>query len=270
MNRAEKCINEIQNWMNACFLKLNPDKTMLKIFNPVNPNLRQDITNLSLKVGPAKEIQPSLSIKILGVTIGETMDFSEFIATKIRSCNNHLRNLWNIRLCLPRKTRILLVNNLVLSNLDFCNSLLIGLPECRIKPLQKIMNRAVRFICNVNYRDHISPFLFDLHFLPVRYRIKFKVCLILYKIVKGVAPIYLTENFQLYKPTINLNLRPGSGRDILMLEINLNQRKKNTLYTHFIIEWNALPYNLRKIDNIDNFKAHLKAHFFKQAFNQYM
>ena len=62
--------------------------------------------------------------------------------------------------------------------------------------------------------------------------------------------MYLTENFELYKPNTNLNLRPGSSRNSLMLEINPHQRKMNTLYTNFKIEWNALPYNLRQIDEI--------------------
>ena len=62
------------------------------------------------------------------------MNFKDFNANKIRICNFHLKNLKNIKLCLPRESRILLVNTLMLSTLDYCNSLLAGLPGCDIYP----------------------------------------------------------------------------------------------------------------------------------------
>jgi hypothetical protein len=269
VKNLENCIQGIQNWMQANFLKLNPTKTMVKLLKPVKHSLNTDIDSFHLKIGNAI-IQSSTSVKVLGVTLGAKLNFQEFISNKIRVCNFHLRNLRNVKSCLPQDSRILLVNNLILSNLDYCNSILACLPECQIYPLQKILNKAVRFIFNLRYFEHISPFLYKLHFLPINFRIRFKLCLIAYKIIIGSAPMYLSNAFELFKPNTTINLRPGAGRDELMLKISLQERKKTTLYSKIIIEWNNLPLEIRKINNIIHFKTQLKTHFFRKAFAEFL
>ena len=143
----ENCIQSIQNWMQENFLKLNPSKTMIKLLKPKN-SINGNIKSFNLKIGNTF-IKLSESVKVLGVEVGAKLNFQEFITNKIRTCNFHLRNLKNIKLCLPQDTRILLINNLILSNLDYCNSILACLPEYQIYPLQKILNKAVRFIFNL-------------------------------------------------------------------------------------------------------------------------
>ena len=103
------------------------------------------------------------------------MDFSSFISKKVQVCSFHLRNLAHIRKSLPHTARVILVTNLILSTLDYCNSLLIGATNKDILPLQRVLNRAVRLIFDLKKRDHITPYLFKLHFLPVKFRIQYKV-----------------------------------------------------------------------------------------------
>ena len=264
--QIENCIRGVQRWMQESFLKLNEGKTKVKLFKPTR---MEELDSFNLNIEDTI-IKPSTSVKVLGVTLGEKLNFKEFIANKIRYCNYHLRNLKNIRSCLSQDIRIILVNNLILSKLDYSNSLLTCLPECQIYPLQKILNRAVRFIFNIRYDEHISPYLFKLHFLPIKFRIKFKLCLIAYKIVIGSAPMYLSNIFELFVPNTDVNLRYGVGRDDRMLKISLQETKQITIYSKIIIEWNTLPLMLRKINNITLFKKQLKTHFFKQAFAQFL
>ena len=263
----EKCIDSIMEWMRTNFLKLNPEKTNIKLFTPAG--LNRDLGSFQLNVGNTV-VKLSQRVKVLGVTLGEQLNFREFIVNKIRTCNYHLRNLKNIQQSLPQETKILLVNNIILSTLDYCNSLLICLPDCALDPLQKVMNKAVRFIFNLKIREHITPFLLKLHFLPIKFRIKFKVCLLAFKILRKIAPLYLREYFQLFKPSTTINLRYGVGRDKLMMDINLEQRKKRTIRTKIILEWNDLPLSIRKIEKIDTFKRQLKTHFFRKAFAKYL
>ena len=263
---VEKCVKEIKTWMNSCFLKLNPEKTMMKLFTPPKTTL----STFHLNVGSNKLIKPSASVTVLGVELGEKMDFSEFINSKIRSCNFHLRNFKYIKHCLPQKTRILLVNSFIFSVLDYSNVLLVCLPGYQIEKLQKIMNKAVRFILNVRFDEHITPYLFQLHFLPVKLRIKFKTCLIAFKIVNKIAPEYLEENFKMFTPNSSINLRPGTGRDEKMIDMDLKQRKKNILYTNLVLNWNNLPQNIRKITSLNSFKSELKTHLFKIAFKEFL
>ena len=242
-------------------------KSNIKLFTPAG--LNRDLGSFQLNVGNTV-VKLSQRVKVLGVTLGEQLNFREFIVNKIRTCNYHLRNLKNIQQSLPQETKILLVNNIILSTLDYCNSLLICLPDCALDPLQKVMNKAVRFIFNLRIREHITPFLLKLHFLPIKFRIKFKVCLLAFKILRKIAPLYLREYFQLFKPSTTINLRYGVGRDKLMMDINLEQRKKRTIRTKIILEWNDLPLSIRKIEKIDSFKRQLKTHFFRKAFAKYL
>jgi hypothetical protein len=171
--RLEECMKAIMNWMKENFLKLNPNKTVIKLFKPEKQTMTPELLSLKLNI-ENEVVKPSTSAKILGVTIGTKFNFKEFISNKIRTCNFHLRNLKNIKRCLSEDIRIQLVTTLILSTLDYCNSLLAFLPGCHIYPLQKMMNKTVRVIFNLKYDEHIMPFLFKLHFLPIKLRIKFK------------------------------------------------------------------------------------------------
>ena len=128
----------------------------------------------------------------------------------------------------------------------------------------------MRFIYDLKFDDHISPYMFELHFLPVKFRIIFKVCLIAFKVVKGTAPEYLQENFKLYQRNEDPNLRPSTGRDNLLIKINLEQQKKNTLFTKIINEWNSLPFELRNNVELNGFKRDLKTYLFRIAFKDFL
>ena len=119
---------------------------------------------------------------------------------------------------MPHKYRIMLVSNLILSQIDYCNVLLANASNKDLKPFQKTLNDAVRFIFDLKWNDYVTPYLIRLHFLPVQYCIAFKLCLIAYKLLHGRAPTYLTDMFQSFSPTTSLNLRVGCGHDKLMLE----------------------------------------------------
>ena len=111
----------------------------------------------------------------------------------------YLHNVRRIRKFLSVEPMKLLVHALVTSRIDYCNSLLYGLPQ----------NTAARLICNASRFDHISPVLFQLHWLPVHFRIIFKVLVITYKAIYGMAPTYISGLITI-KSKSNYSLRSNN------------------------------------------------------------
>ena len=186
---------------------------------------------------------------------------------KLQVCNFHIRNLYNIRKCLPFKSRVTLVTNLIISNLDYCNCLLICANKKEIRPLELCLNKAIRFIFGINRRTHLTAYKKALHILPVVFRIKFKACLVAFKIFNNFAPNYLTKIFPLFQHTeTTKNLREGVCRDEMMFKVEI--QKRDTIYSKIKSEWNKLPLNLRQNENLNSFKIGLKTYLFNQAFEE--
>ena len=246
-----KCLTEIKTWMTNNYLMLNSDKTLLKIFWNKKSHLRADhILNVKL----------SSTVKVLGVNLDNPFNFDNFISNKVRVCNLHLRSIYNIKDSLDTKTRILMVTNLILSTIDYCNVLLLGCTDLALRPLKLIINRSIRIILNLSFRQHISHLYNKLHILPIRKRIIFKACLLAYKIFYRISPSYLQEKCKRFKPTItHMQLREGPGRDVFMFDEKNGEHCKSIL-TLIKKEWNKLPLSMRKISSISGFKAKLKTH----------
>ena len=87
-----------------------------------------------------------------------------------------------------------------MSKLDYGNALLYGLPQSLLQQLQLIQNKAARIITKTRKRDHITPSLIELHWLPVAYRIKYKIALYTYRCLNNMAPLYLKDLVATYQP----------------------------------------------------------------------
>jgi len=87
-----------------------------------------------------------------------------------------------------------LASAFISSRLDYCNSLLAGATSGLLMKLQSVQNAAARFVTMSRKFDHIAPVLRDLHWLPVRRRITFKMATLVYKCLHGFAPPYLAED----------------------------------------------------------------------------
>ena len=107
----------------------------------------------------------------------------------------HIRNIRHIRKYLDVKSTETMVHAFITNKLDYCNSLLYGLPDCQIQKLQRVQNAAARIITGIKKYDQITPALKELHWLPVQQRIEFKILLLTYKALNNMAPSYITSMF---------------------------------------------------------------------------
>ena len=163
-----------------------------------------------------------------------------------------LHNLRRIRKYLSEQTTKTLVHALITSRLDYCNSLLYGMPQSLIDRLQRVQNAAARLIHGVPKFQHITSFLLKLHWLPIKQRIHFKILILTFKAIHGDAPLYIQQMVK-WKPHSKYNLRQRE---------NLLQRPSfKSLQTlgdrSFTVAaptlWNALPHDIRQLNNFNQF-----------------
>ena len=103
----------------------------------------------------------------------------------------HIHNIRRVSKYLSEECLKTLIHAFVTSRLDYCNSLLCGLPKYQISKLQRVQNTAARLITNTRKYDHITPALYSLHWLPVFYRIHFKILIITFKAIYNISPSYI-------------------------------------------------------------------------------
>ncbi len=112
----------------------------------------------------------------------------------------HLRQIVQLRPFISINDAETLIQAFVSSRLDYCNALFTGLPATSIARLQYIQNSAARILTRTKRSAHITPILADLHWLSVAYRIKFKMILLIFKALTGLAPYYLWNLLLPYSP----------------------------------------------------------------------
>ena len=207
--------------------------------------------------------------KNLGVVLDSQLSFKAHIASVTRSCRFTLYNIRRIRPFLTQESAQLLIQTSVISKLDYCNSLLTGLPACTLKPLQLIQNAAARLVFNQPRFSHVTPLLRSLHWLPVAARTEYKTLMLVFKASKGMAPPYLRSLIEAKKPCGYALRSANTG---LLEEPSLKTPgQKSTRPRQFALLapqlWNRLPAALRTTDSLPRFRRDLKTHLFTLHFS---
>jgi len=128
--------------------------------------------------------KPLIKFKNLGVCLDNHMTMSPNTSEIVRCCYFHIHHIGQINTFLRRQTRDRVVNTLVTPMLDYCNSLLYGTVDKNFVGLQRLQNTAAEY-------SNITPVLKELHWLPVRERVCFKIMLLVHRAVNSRGPVYL-------------------------------------------------------------------------------
>ena len=143
-------------------------------------------------------IELSDEIKDLGVTIDNELDMQKQISSVVKAANFQLLNIAHIKRFLDEDCLKMLINSLVISRIDYCNSLYYNLPANQLQRLQDIVCKSARLITGSTRRERITPILIDLHWLPIRARIEFKICVLTFLALKTNEPGYLRKKLRKY------------------------------------------------------------------------
>ena len=265
----ESCVANFMTWMSSNRLKLNGDKTELTVFSKPRATCRVRSILPSLHIDNAI-IDPQPSCRVLGSFFDSEMSMETHISNFCKLANFQINSIFSIRQYLDPETLETLVHAFVTSRMDYCNALLFGITKRNLKRLQRVQNRVARLCLGIRKYDRIPnlSLLHKLHWLPVSYRIEFKLLLITYKCLNNLAPSYLSELISVR--CMDRTLRSSAG---LLLDIPKSMTKTFGDRAFSVSAprlWNALPLHLRSAESITKFKKELKTHFFNIAFANYL
>ena len=252
-----------KTWMTNNLLKLNDDKTELIIVTTSETTSRQE--DIVINIGDLP-IAPSMEPpRNLGVLFDSTCCLNDHVNKICKNINYQLYSIGKIRKYLDKPTTEKMINSAVTSRLDYCKSLLYGINGYLVSQLQRCQNNAARIVSLRRKYDHITPVLKDLHWLPVEYRINYKILLLAYKAQHGMAPPYLSSLLSPYKPGRSLR---SEGKHLLTTPRYRLEGFGKRCFAHAAPSlWNALPITIKCAQSIDIFKSNLKTHLFNIAYS---
>lgn len=255
--------------MDSNLLKLNPDKTEFLVFGS---NIqRNNIRHLLPSSLMGETIQPSGSAKNLGVMFDSEMSLSQHVAALCKACFYHIRDLRRIRRFISKSTLTTLANALVVSRLDYCNSLFFSLTKKELNRLQWVQNTLCRVVTKSTRYSSITSQLRSLHWLPVEHRIRFKSLLLIFKALATGSPKYLSDILQPYSSSRCTRMSDPENK---LLATPYFDRRIHSSKTHLEKsfgyyaprQWNSLPLDIRTASTVEIFKNRLKSFLFEKAF----
>ena len=241
-------------------LKLNPDKTKFLLIG----NERQWSKYLSMFPIEFLDVKsyPAKSARNLGVIFNKNFDFRSHISAICSSCIYHIRDLSCIRRHLDLHSAKLLANALVSSRLDYCKSLLSGIAEADLTKVQRVLNRLACVVTKSPPFTRSVPLLRSLHWLPVKYRVHFKICLPTYKALHEEQPVYLRSLIATSLPSHSLGSNRGITQSISRIKTITGARAFSSCAPSL---WNNLPLSVRSATSVATFRRRLKTYLFDLA-----
>ena len=253
-----ECLHDILTWMNKFCLRLNKSKTKILVFAPPSIQSLIHIHGTFLKEGC---IRFTSCAKNLGVWLDENLNFKYQINKVASSCFNVLRQISKIKRFIPEDSLRTLIAALVFSKLDYCNALYNGIGSNEISKLQAVQNAAVRLVSGGYKYDRkpISHRFNELHWLKIRERIVFKVCLLVHKCLWTVAP-----------QSLKCMLVISNTRTYYLAEKKFNMVHGERAFSRSGPKlWNNLPLNIRQEKQTVRFKKLLKSYLMTESHNFY-
>ena len=152
---------------------------------------------------------------------------------------------------------------LILSRIDYCNTLLAGLPEKQLCRVQSLINTTARLITGTRKFDHITPVLKKLHWVKVRDRVVYKILLLIFKCRLGYGPKYISERL-IPISEIPERLRSSDSTNLYVPKSKMSSIGKRRFEVEGPSLCNGLPEGLRRVRKVKDFGKRLKTSFFKK------
>ena len=149
-------------------------------------------------------------MKILGVTLDSNLSLNKHVSALTKSCFFHIRALRHIRRALTDDSAKSIACALAGSRLDYANAVLVGTSSSNIYKLQRVQNTLARIVTRQHELPGTTQALAILHWLPIKWRVQFKIATTTYKLLSTGQPSYLASLFTPYVPGRSLR-STGAG-----------------------------------------------------------
>ena len=240
LNGLQSCLASVLSWMSTNKLKLNPDKTEFLLIG----NQRQwskylsmfPIELLGVKTNFAK------SAWNLEVIFDKNFTFRSHISAVCSSCFYHTWDLWHFRRHLDLDSANLLATALVSSHFDYGDSLLYGIADIDHTRLQHVQNQLACLVTRSPPFTHSLPLLCSLQWLPVRFRILFKINLLTYNTTHEKQPVYLHSMLATSLPSRSLRSNNDNSVSVHRVKTITGARAFHSCAPFL---WNNLPLSVR-------------------------
>ena len=215
-----------------------------------------------------ERVAKSEVVKYLGAWLDQSLTYKYHIKWKCKIAMYNIQRIKHIHYMLTEEACRILVQNLVISHLDYGNALFISLPDCDLDKLQQIQNIAAKVILGRGRMDSPSEAMYHLHWLPIRQRIQHKTAMLTFKCISGEAPQCLKDMI-----SVDHQSTPGlcSNNKCKRLHEPKTLGKAFANWSFKMAAprlWNRLPNDVKSSPTLDTFKRSLKTFLFRQAFSR--
>ena len=256
--RLEESLAVANNWFIKNRLKINPRKTEMILIKSRRLN-----TDVHFSVNFDNSfIEPSHSVKILGVTVDSCLSWEPHVSALVRRCYGLLIGLARTRYRLPAQTKRLLIEALVFPHIRYCLSVWGSCTATQKRRVQKALNFAARIIANAGYRDHVTPLLHELGWLRIEGMIFEHDVLLMRDLLTAACAPEFTRDRVIRRSDVSDRLTRASSDGLLELpRVRTEFSRRSFLYRGSSC-WNSLPLNVRSLaaSSKSAFKSAITSH----------
>ena len=210
----------------------------------------------------------SVGLRDLGIYIDADISMQSHVARTVSSCFAVMRQLRSIRRSVTPAVMKSLVVALVLSRLDYGNSTLAGITKQLLMKLQSVLSAAARLIFFKRKFDHVTPLLLELHWLRYPERIDFKLGVLAYKCLHGLAPPYLANDLRRVADIEGRQqLRSASRAELDIPRVRRQTIDERAFNVAAARVWNSLPTSVTSSPTLAAFRRRLKTDLFARCYD---
>jgi len=233
---------------------------VFSVFNDTNGQKR-----IYLSVTSDDVVKPVRCVRNLGIYLDSDVSMRTHISRTVSSCFAALCQIRSIQRSVHRPVLLSLVTSLILSRLDYGSMTLAGVPGYLLDRLQSVLHASARLVNRARKHDPVSSLLWDLHWLRVPERIKYRLAVLVYRCHIHTAPEYLVRDLHwVADDDSRRRLRSSTTQQLKVPRTRLRTVGDRAFQVAGPRVWNALPASVVSAPSLTVFKSHLKMHLFQQ------